>query len=206
MEFNRKNVSVPCRGTAFLNKKFLNMVKHDLVSVPCRGTAFLNKSRELRGKEETMFPSPVGELHFSIEIISMMDDNSCFRPLSGNCISQSESIIAYILDYFSFRPLSGNCISQYTRQAEKAMNEVFPSPVGELHFSIVLRAMATDRKRLVSVPCRGTAFLNKPEAFDKITGFGFRPLSGNCISQYQVQCRSSKVQCFRPLSGNCISQ
>ena len=151
-----------------------------------------------------MFPSPVGELHFSIEIISMMDDNSCFRPLSGNCISQSESIIAYILDYFSFRPLSGNCISQYTRQAEKAMNEVFPSPVGELHFSIVLRAMATDRKRLVSVPCRGTAFLNKPEAFDKITGFGFRPLSGNCISQYHPCNPATSLGSWAGLRGKNI--
>ena len=58
-----------------------------------------------------MFPSPVGELHFSIKKQRQQDDRNGFRPLSGNCISQ-----------FVYRRKDG---------------------------------------KMVSVPCRGTAFLNQ---------------------------------------------
>ena len=59
-----------------------------------------------------MFPSPVGELHFSIQ-----------SPVSSNLMT-------------CFRPLSGNYISQLKKEEQRAINAKFPSPVGELHFSI----------------------------------------------------------------------
>ena len=81
-----------------------------------------------------MFPSPVGELHFSIKKQRQQDDRNGFRPLSGNCISQ-----------FVYRRKDGkmvsvpcrgtaflNTISLYLSHGNKS----FPSPVGELHFSI----------------------------------------------------------------------
>ena len=37
-----------------------------MVSVPCRGTTFLNREREALKTVKKEFPSPVGELHFSI--------------------------------------------------------------------------------------------------------------------------------------------
>ena len=84
----------------------------------------------------------------------------------------------------------------------------------------------------VSVPCRGTAFLNVVSTILMIWLYRFRPLSGNCISQsgivitiahgseVSVPCRGTAflnhiyssiskaflLYCFRPLSGNCISQ
>ena len=59
------------------------------------------------------FPSPVGELHFSINVmISLADFKIDFRPLSGNYISQSGDLL-WTTNQFRFRPLSGNYISQY---------------------------------------------------------------------------------------------
>ena len=106
-----------------------------------------------------------------------------------------------------FRPLSGNYISQYFGTEAVTGYYKFPSPVGELHFSIRIRSF------YCRYPFRG-----------------FRPLSVNYISQSQVQsqwqsCRfpspvgelhfsmsrcnilmTCTEQSFRPLSGNYISQ
>ncbi len=110
---SKERVSVPCRGTTFLNG-FVHLKELGIiVSVPCRGTTFLNGEFSHYEVQDHLFPSPVGELHFSIK----------------------------------------------TRGAKK-MKAVFPSPVGELHFSI--RTCSLQRKigNAVSVPCRGTTFLN----------------------------------------------
>ena len=58
------------------------------------------------------FPSPIGELHFSINL-------------------------GIVIDW----------------------ERKFPSPVGELHFSIMVE-ITRESREFVSVPCRGTAFLN----------------------------------------------
>ena len=133
-----KKVSVPCRGTAFLNNNSNNLrigdwfpspvgelhfsmvetqhVESVTVSVPCRGTAFLNTTITLTIKITEEFPSPVGELHFSMKMkaVKGYTKHDCFRPLSGNCISQFFSQEDLIKELgLCFRPLSGNCISQY---------------------------------------------------------------------------------------------
>ena len=85
-----------------------------------------------------------------------------FRPLSGSYISQwnVKSIIKFYIIQ-SFRPLSGSYISQYIKENAEVhqfaavsvpyrgatflnregrvrllMDTLFPSPIGELHFSI----------------------------------------------------------------------
>ena len=105
------------------------------VSVPCRGTTFLNPLKICK------------------------DYNTSFRPLSGNYISQSFNGVYYERGIHCFRPLSGNYISQcITITVKEILDNVsvpcrgttflnqtinasinlflFPSPVGELHFSI----------------------------------------------------------------------
>ena len=112
-----------------------------MVSVPCRGTTFLNMVQiTLSLMKHTEFPSPVGELHFSILTSSpfICTAETCFRPLSGNYISQ-----------FDYDEHSGEILA-------------------------------------VSVPCRGTTFLNKNMPFDRFEDGSFRPLSGNYISQYLI--------------------
>ena len=60
-----------------------------------------------------MFPSPYGELHFSMDTAKMIDSEThCFRPLTGNYISQF-LLLRLIIDKI-----------------------LFPSPYGELHFSM----------------------------------------------------------------------
>ena len=63
----------------------------------------------------TIFPSPVGELHFSITtpIFKLNKKGNIFRPLSGNYISQFLKRKQWKHWKVIFRPLSGNYISQY---------------------------------------------------------------------------------------------
>ena len=63
--------------------------------------------------------------------------------------------------------------------------KVFPSPIGELHFSIFrsILDLWTDAKIKVSVPYRGATFLNRKCKNLEELRKGFRPLSGSYISQ-----------------------
>ena len=59
-----------------------------------------------------------------------------------------------------FRPLSGNYISQSLAVFLCCAALLFPSPVGELHFSIIQKHRQSKDGKGISVPCRGTTFLN----------------------------------------------
>ena len=60
-----------------------------------------------------------------------------FRPLSGSYISQC--VYNPYSNYDDgFRPLSGSYISQYNTESLWRVLEEFPSPIGELHFSITI--------------------------------------------------------------------
>ena len=83
----------------------------EIVSVPCRGTTFLNDQMEVVGDRIYVFPSPVGELHFSIFVTAFISVYLGFRPLSGNYISQALPVGNPTFRQ-CFRPLSGNYISQ----------------------------------------------------------------------------------------------
>ena len=85
-----EDVSVPYRGTTFLNGVYINVRRYIMVSVPYRGTTFLNvwasgticrtwkvsvpyRGTTFLNKENKAmveitreFPSPIGELHFSM--------------------------------------------------------------------------------------------------------------------------------------------
>ena len=81
----------PLSGNYISQSVFMDLdrIARGRVSVPCRGTTFLNMVQiTLSLMKHTEFPSPVGELHFSMERYTSMKENCCFRPLSGNYISQ----------------------------------------------------------------------------------------------------------------------
>ena len=156
------------------------------VSVPCRGTTFLNSNERLTVKSVSKFPSPVGELHFSMIFtewqnsssskfpspvgelhFSIISPHDCIRcafyvsvPCRGTTFLNNE--IHNDCKNFSkcFRPLSGNYISQCVKCHSA-------SPHGHA----------------VSVPCRGTTFLNSASCDCRWMAQSFRPLSGNYISQ-----------------------
>src|SRR5699024_6755694 len=79
----------------------------------------------------------------------------------------------------------------------------FPSPYGELHFSIMLCNTCTYNEGDVSVPLRGITFLNKIRKRLQIDARPcFRPLTGNYISQSVLRflrCRRTRVSV--PLRG-----
>ena len=88
-----------------------------------------------------MFPSPIGELHFSILhqlIQSYPTPIQSFRPLSGSYISQSytHTFMRMQLDKFP-SPIGELHFSIGDTVANKTRGLLFPSPIGELHFSIM---------------------------------------------------------------------
>ena len=157
-----------------------------------------------------LFPSPIGELHFSMLQLMLHHRNTqSFRPLSGSYISQYFISCVCLLFIFVSVPYRGatflNCNNK--KAWSWHAGERFPSPIGELHFSIVpCLQFSTDicfrplsgsyisqfvfneasgiQTATVSVPYRGATFLNW-ECNDNKEMFStsFRPLSGSYISQ-----------------------
>ena len=108
-----------------------------------------------------MFPSPIGELHFSIGKHGIL--NTCKNvsvPYRGATFL-NVLLFFIVLPPVSFRPLSGSYISQLNSHiCSLNVCGLFPSPIGELHFSI-LDIRETERvEYTVSVPYRGATFLN----------------------------------------------
>ena len=99
-----------------------------------------------------------------------------------------------------FRPLSGSYISQSCSK-EMAGKEIrkFPSPIGELHFSIIV-LIPKDQRSQVSVPYRGATFLNKhlSGSIEYREHASFRPLSGSYISQYHPR---NPMSCLGRIGG-----
>ena len=83
----------------------------------------------------------------------------------------------------------------------------FPSPIGELHFSMTF-AVHWDCYRMVSVPYRGATFLNFCEMFYGRTFTSVSvPYRGATFLNEYVWCSYRICQkSFRPLSGSYISQ
>ena len=115
---------------------------------------------QILSNPQPQFPSPIGELHFSIEKGEFACWwTHCFRPLSGSYISQftechgSKSGMAVSVPYRGATFLNGEPMFTLTGQ------DRFPSPIGELHFSIEVNNEKTWRAA-VSVPYRGATFLN----------------------------------------------
>ena len=134
------HVSVPYRGATFLNIIMTTRKrKLKLVSVPYRGATFLNLLQA--------FLDRIYEAGVSVPYRGATFLNFC---ISTNYRS-----------YPGFRPLSGSYISQFLYQYELPQLSGFPSPIGELHFSIRLCERRNEREKIiVSVPYRGATFLN----------------------------------------------
>ena len=84
------------------------------------------------------FPSPIGELHFSILVQkTLFVLLHRFRPLSGSYISQffDTGFIAIITPPFP-SPIGELHFSITKRELINITDKQFPSPIGELHFSI----------------------------------------------------------------------
>ena len=113
---------------------------------------------------EFKFPSPIGELHFSIQDGGSSEIRDRVSvPYRGATFLNFFRVlppIIYVLN--CFRPLSGSYISQfYFQRCGSVWGFWFPSPIGELHFSIGFPGRCIRLVRSVSVPYRGATFLNR---------------------------------------------
>ena len=131
-------VSVPLRGTTFLNQREVINMQDVHVSVPLRGTTFLNKYSPKSGRFKQKFPSPYGELHFSIKqyeskgmwifvsvplrgttFLNRNGDSGGYPdadvsvPLRGTTFLNPRRVRRKPAAGFCFRPLTGNYISQF---------------------------------------------------------------------------------------------
>ena len=92
----------------------LIILSYIYVSVPYRGATFLNiKTFQTSADSRRKFPSPIGELHFSIE--------EWLRTGWGDKVSVPYRGATFLN---LFTTCCNNCV------------HLFPSPIGELHFSI----------------------------------------------------------------------
>ena len=130
----------------------------------------------------------------------------CFRPLSGNYISQSFNGVYYERGIHCFRPLSGNYISQCITITVKEILDNVSVPCRGTTF--LNKSGEKSLKRLeqtVSVPCRGTTFLNLVLINrDQKGEHSFRPLSGNYISQYHPCNPATSLGSWSGLRGKNI--
>ena len=155
----------------------------------------------------SLFPSPSGVSHFSI--VSPCP-NRCgiagFRPVPGYLISQY-SCASFHSNLTGFRPLPGYLISQSAvRRPYKLNPNMFPSPSGVSHFSIL--TMRYSRLRPLSFPSpSGVSHFSIRYSIRLDVEAGFRPLPGYLISQWtKLEYEKERDSGFRPLPGYLISQ
>ena len=89
---------------------------------------------------------------------------------------------------------------------DKDKQAKFPSPVGELHFSMGVHMIDVTAIIMVSVPCRGTTFLNKNLYLSHFFVLRFPSPVGELHFSILTVEYKGYVDGFRPLSGNYISQ
>ena len=178
-------VSVPYRGATFLNYIWkLGRISYR-VSVPYRGATFLNTDKSYNDTFEIMFPSPIGELHFSIMIDFLTGIVYLFPspigelhfsigiakkpivdatatvsvPYRGATFLNRDYQTYHIPDKTFPSPIGELHFSIMKKKWDDYEDTSFPSPIGELHFSI-FQFFYHENDWSVSVPYRGATFLN----------------------------------------------
>ena len=99
------------------------------------------------------FPSPIGELHFSIvwESARKVEMQTVSVPYRG-----------------------ATFLNQHSMMQFRSKVKLFPSPIGELHFSIFYFFKSHVIRFFVSVPYRGATFLNSGVLI-RVTAYGRFP-------------------------------
>ena len=106
------------------------------VSVPYRGATFLNGRMNSKHCHQRLFPSPIGELHFSIcQFLRLIHLQEFPSPIGELHFSILESeCIRVELEFPS--PIGELHFSMVDGLDVQKFIDTFPSPIGELHFSI----------------------------------------------------------------------
>ena len=130
------------------------------------------------------FPSPIGELHFSIanKVVVRLYEKVSVPYRGATFLNQYEDVSKLDGETVSVPYRGATFLNKSMKTQHYHLSRKFPSPIGELHFSI-LKYGRLDNVFVVSVPYRGATFLNRPEKSDSKSNKSFRPLSGSYISQ-----------------------
>ena len=131
------------------------------------------------------FPSPIGELHFSIPSGTRpRRTHQGFRPLSGSYISQFETLNGAVYNPANVSvPYRGSTFLNDVEYKEEDLQYSVSVPYRGATF-LNNDLNSTDKIFLtVSVPYRGATFLNSILLMYSFGRAGFRPLSGSYISQ-----------------------
>ena len=156
------------------------------VSVPYRGATFLNDNSTIQGLMDTSFPSPIGELHFSILYYWYWKHPRSIVSVPYRGATFLNAFITHIAIMMMVSvPYRGATFLNCGMNATIIYYNGFPSPIGELHFSIEFGIM-DEWIRYVSVPYRGATFLNCTACVTSSCYPSFRPLSGSYISQWDL--------------------
>ena len=145
------------------------------------------------------FPSPIGELHFSIRRIILWQHYQLFPSPIGELHFSICCVWWYDWAEWTVSvPYRGATFLNDLTKIPDDIEKVFPSPIGELHFSIISLSSMNIIK-FVSVPYRGATFLNNT-VFCMIFPITkrFRPLSGSYISQYHPR---NPMSCLGRIGG-----
>ena len=109
------------------------------VSVPYRGTTFLNGEKWFVSKLYVGFPSPIGELHFSIDTYAEYDliESPFPSPIGELHFSMVYILMLDAILWFP-SPIGELHFSMCGLLVRSVEHGKFPSPIGELHFSMII--------------------------------------------------------------------
>ena len=134
-----------------------------------------------------MFPSPIGELHFSIfSSRSSLRGTKQFPSPIGE-LHFSIFSTKYGLTYFAVVsvPYRGATFLNIVLHILDKEGTTFPSPIGELHFSMKCLNRFSQMTKFPS-PIGELHFSIIIECCNNIRPRCFRPLSGSYISQWEI--------------------
>ena len=154
------------------------------------------------------FPSPVGDLYFSIKVKDMRNiKDSVSVPCRGLIFLNNH--LNYVTDFLKFpSPVGDLYFSMGKYQRNKQNGKKFPSPVGDLYFSIFIEVLHnTSKSGRFPSPVGDLYFsIIRVISVHRQHINRFRPLSGTYISQSDRKFMKGRKNGFRPLSGTYISQ
>ena len=133
-----------------------------MVFVPYRGLIFLNSKKDFVGELQEVFPSPTGDLYFSIEI-SLKNKSRQFSvsvPYRGLIFLNAVEDFVLYEDVDVSVPYWGLIFLNQYNNIKCAGMPKFPSPTGDLYFSMAVKIEIAKSFKKVSVPYRGLIFLN----------------------------------------------
>ena len=116
------------------------------------------------GVEFVIFPSPIGELHFSIFSLNStkLFPQKVSVPYRGATFLNPTELQWYVHSYIVSVPYRGATFLNTDKIFLTLQAHTFPSPIGDLHFSMLL--LYLDVEHIVSVPYRGATFLNQSKS------------------------------------------